>query len=549
MANPGIVLSVQPPDIAGGYVNGLMNRQLYDMRGAEAAKSAEELNLQRVRRGVQFLTNNLGTIESIADPAERQQRFEQVKAAAIQFFPDQRDNIAQATLDDLPVWRDGMMDFQTKFENELKLREAGRADKRLDFDIWQGGEQVRQADANIGLRGGELGLARERFAFDRNGPDLPPLPGPTPSLADFGAGRTGVEWTPTSATVRRDEPNGAPRYRFGDGTLLLANPGSGENAVTPMPRDPAAAAKPPALASSAAPASTAEDPRLIAQIQRYWQNVYGKAARAGYRYTRDGQEEALSGGSEAGPQRMPGPWDETADPTRFLTDPKARDRFYNEQAKLAGKRQQANEEAIAAAQGNSRLADEFMQANENLGTGGAFRWMPGSESLYTALDSDAANMDRINAQLTPSMRVPGSGATSDFDARMFQRSTLGLANPREVNRSIATGIKAREQLTRDRAEFEDWYYANAGSLTGAETAWQRYLDANPIFDPESQDTPRLNSRRENWRAYFDRIYGGGNRSVGRGQPGGAVQINTDEEWDALAPGTRYVGPDGEERVK
>lgn len=252
----------------------------------------------------------------------------------------------------------------------------------------------------------------------------------------------------------------------------------------------------------------------------------------------------------------PGPWNEVAPPTRFMTDPKAKDRFYNTSASSWTNRAEENADAVRNAQEQVRIADEFMANNQNLGTGGAFRWLPGSQTLYTALDSDAANMDRINAQLTPTMRTPGSGVTTDFDARMFQKSTLGLSNPREVNEAIAAGIKGKAQTIQDRATFEEWYYNNAGHLNGAEQAWQSYLDDNPIFDPQSPETPRLNQNRQDWRSYFNGRYSGGGRPQAPASGGGImangqvpVRINGDAEWEALAPGTPFVGPDNQVRIK
>ena len=233
----------------------------------------------------------------------------------------------------------------------------------------------------------------------------------------------------------------------------------------------------------------------------------------------------------------PGPWQDAADPTRFMRDPKAKDRFYNQQATARTKQQEEEQAALVAAEKNARLADEFMALNEKTETGGGYRapLVGGLISDVAAMaDPNVARMEAINAELTPGMRIPGSGATSDFDAAMFQRSTLGIKNPKEANRAVAEGLKAREMLTRERNSFNEAYYSNVGHMNGAETAWQNYLNANPIFDPSSPDAPRINSHRQSWQQFF-------NAGGGEASPQGGVPLPPGLD---ASEGDEVTGPNG-----
>lgn len=118
-----------------------------------------------------------------------------------------------------------------------------------------------------------------------------------------------------------------------------------------------------------------------------------------------------------------------------------------------------------------------------------------------AISAHAQEMDAIADRLTPKMREPGSGATSDFDARMFRSATVGRTKQPEANAAIAEAVKARAQVLQDRAQFMRDYLTVNGHLDGAERQWRSYLEANPIFDRRSQ-TPKINPNRSSYKQFF-----------------------------------------------
>lgn len=117
-------------------------------------------------------------------------------------------------------------------------------------------------------------------------------------------------------------------------------------------------------------------------------------------------------------------------------------------------------------------------------------------------DSGLQEMESIANRIIPKMREPGSGSTSDFDAKMFAKATFGIDKDKAVNDSIGTAMVAKAKLGQDRAEFMRSYIEGNGTLRGADSAWSKYVNANPIFDPASTEAPKINANRAHWRQFF-----------------------------------------------
>lgn len=144
----------------------------------------------------------------------------------------------------------------------------------------------------------------------------------------------------------------------------------------------------------------------------------------------------------------------------------------------------------------------------------------------------------------PKLREPGSGATSDFDASMFQRGTVGVEKPGPSNKAISVGMRAAAQNLIDKAGFEEAYFKARKTLVGSQEAWQEYLEANPIFDPSSQSEPKLNSARVGWKQHFG-VSGQSQRpSAGASS---TPLIRTKAEFDALPSGAIYREEEGGQR--
>ena len=97
--------------------------------------------------------------------------------------------------------------------------------------------------------------------------------------------------------------------------------------------------------------------------------------------------------------------------------------------------------------------------------------------------------------IVPRMRVAGSGASSDFEQRLFASATAGLGNTPEANRVLVSGMRAlygnKRRIAQARAQF---YRDNNGNMTG----FEKSLEENhvPLFRYVDSDKSRKNSVNE-----------------------------------------------------
>lgn len=180
---------------------------------------------------------------------------------------------------------------------------------------------------------------------------------------------------------------------------------------------------------------------------------------------------------------------------------------------LQAEKRLAEEEQAARAQGVSATdANRFKQLNEKTTTGP----ITGSAPVAWArgiFDDDVQEMKSIQDRLTPKMREPGSGATSDFDAKMFQSALFGVNKQKGANEAIANAMILKSKAEKDRVAFSNAYLQANKTLRGADTAWAKYAEDNPIFDPTSEGIPKLNPARVKWEQYFN---GGGKQAAPAG---------------------------------
>ncbi len=163
----------------------------------------------------------------------------------------------------------------------------------------------------------------------------------------------------------------------------------------------------------------------------------------------------------------------------------------------------------------------FDQLNEKvknnlIGTGPIAAYLPN-------VTADLKEMESKAAEITPQMRVPGSGSSSDFDAKMFQKATVGTDKEYETNKNIARAYIENRQDNINKSDFFEAYLAANGHLRGAETKWKKYLDDNPIFKDEDF---KLNEKRSDWKTYFS----SGNKAKEEGKVSEPVELKgaTDE---------------------
>lgn len=213
------------------------------------------------------------------------------------------------------------------------------------------------------------------------------------------------------------------------------------------------------------------------------------------------RQEAQMVASEADQPKM-FDYGNVPDPLARINDPKRRDIETGLLGREAEKAIREQDEFIRAAQAEKQAMQTFEAAMERQGgSGGLSRFVP---DVLAGLDPELADMMQASSFMVPKMREPGSGATSDFDARMFEKATIGRDKPTETNQRIIQARKAAADNVIAKADFLEAFRADNGHIRGAEAAWRRYLQDNPIFDPNNTKDMQLNPNRRDWREYFGR---------------------------------------------
>jgi hypothetical protein len=189
------------------------------------------------------------------------------------------------------------------------------------------------------------------------------------------------------------------------------------------------------------------------------------------------------------------------DPYRGL-DRKNAQALYKSNHQRVEKELDKGEEEMIAAKNRQADAKRFLALNEETGTGGIYK-VPGSQSVAGLFSNNMQEMSAITDRLTPKMREPGAGATSDFDANLMRNALFGPTKDREVNKNVATAMIQKDQNVIDYQQFKRDYFDANGHIGGAERAWRQYLNANPIFDPKAKEgSYALNPNRVSYREFF-----------------------------------------------
>jgi hypothetical protein len=145
-------------------------------------------------------------------------------------------------------------------------------------------------------------------------------------------------------------------------------------------------------------------------------------------------------------------------------------------------------------------AQRFMFLNKQTPSGPLYG-IPGIKQI-TGFSTQAQELDRLTAKLARKEKQPGEGQISNFDAAQFILASPSRGKNRTTNDNInkATVLARRQQL--QYSEFLSNYAAVNGHMIGAKEAWNRYLQANPIFDPSRPGSFSLNNKRVSYKDWF-----------------------------------------------
>ena len=85
----------------------------------------------------------------------------------------------------------------------------------------------------------------------------------------------------------------------------------------------------------------------------------------------------------------------------------------------------------------------------------------------------------------PRMRVPGSGATSDFEAKLFSQATANMSNTPEANKVLILGMKKLAERKREILDLQEKYFKKNFNLLGFSNFEEQ--KTKPIFQKYDTD--------------------------------------------------------------
>lgn len=127
------------------------------------------------------------------------------------------------------------------------------------------------------------------------------------------------------------------------------------------------------------------------------------------------------------------------------------------------------------------------------------------------------------------------GAISDKEQAMLNSATPGLGMSDDAaNQTLATYEGVAERAIERQRFYQTWRARNK-SLGGADEAWDRYVNENPVVQADKDGKLALNRQNlGNWQKYV---------------AAPVKAITSKAEYDKLKPGDKYRDPNGDERVK
>jgi hypothetical protein len=151
---------------------------------------------------------------------------------------------------------------------------------------------------------------------------------------------------------------------------------------------------------------------------------------------------------------------------------------------------------------------------------------------YQTLESGSVDMARGERQ-------PGEGATSDFDARSFQRIVPGVDKSELFNEQAIRVRNVAADLATQKPAFLEEFRRRNGNSRGADEAWSMYVNdpnggqiLSTKFNPADEKT-FLNPNFTDWQSYFG--LNGAAQGGGETPQAGAVTPQTPPQAAGMPP--------------
>lgn len=140
--------------------------------------------------------------------------------------------------------------------------------------------------------------------------------------------------------------------------------------------------------------------------------------------------------------------------------------------------------------------------NIQRGLGGVVRAFGGNpDELFSGL-ADAGAIKKVAMDFVMNRIANTKGAISDREMAAFERSVFNMENTREANTMVLNMMEAMARRDQQKADFMQAWLRKNRSLTGAEAAWEAYIDDNPATQLDGNfGVNKQNLQRSVWMPY------------------------------------------------
>lgn len=192
-------------------------------------------------------------------------------------------------------------------------------------------------------------------------------------------------------------------------------------------------------------------------------------------------------------QQVSTPVDQNA-PWKGIVAPAEQDRMKDRVYQTARKELDTSADWLNTERQKLELMNRFGQLNRQQSTGGIAQgdWLPN----FIA-PNDVVEMRGLASKMTPTERPAGSGATSDFEQRLYREAIPSPDKPGPVNANIRAFRQAMVDDAQQLQDFKEQYLNQYGHLNGVNKAWSDYKKANPLLSNyQSVDNFQINPKRQ-----------------------------------------------------
>ena len=157
--------------------------------------------------------------------------------------------------------------------------------------------------------------------------------------------------------------------------------------------------------------------------------------------------------------------------------------------KFGLKQLERDEKDVEQAAAIEQAAKRWRELNPKVETGRIMGMLPSIGS------PERQELTQLQNFLTLNNFKPGQGTISNTEREYMKGAGPSLMNDRQTNDNITQIMLGAAQNARERAAFRQSWLEQNRNLSGADAAWQKYVESNPRFLPQKDGSIAENQRR------------------------------------------------------